>query len=45
MYQAGQAELLAGNAEAGYTRFQTLINDYPEAGQSYQALNHLLPCL
>ena len=42
LYQAGQTELLAGDLEAGFARFLTLINDYPAADPSYQALNELL---
>jgi soluble lytic murein transglycosylase len=42
LYQAGQAELLAGNPEAGYARFLTLVQDYPETAQSYPALRELL---
>ncbi|UCG26019.1 MAG: transglycosylase SLT domain-containing protein [Chloroflexota bacterium] len=42
LYQAGQTELLAGNSDAGYAHYLTLVNDYPDAAQSYQALNDLL---
>ncbi|PID86003.1 MAG: hypothetical protein CSA11_05540 [Chloroflexi bacterium] len=37
-YLAGYAELLAGNTEAGYSRYQTAVNQYPGAAESYQAL-------
>ena len=37
-YLAGYAELLAGNTEAGYERYQTAVNQYPGAPESYQAL-------
>ncbi|MFO7679091.1 MAG: transglycosylase SLT domain-containing protein [Chloroflexota bacterium] len=37
-YLAGYAELLAGNTQAAYERYQTAVNQYPGASESYQAL-------
>jgi soluble lytic murein transglycosylase len=37
-YLAGYAEILAGNTEAGYERYQTAVNQFPGASDSYQAL-------
>jgi soluble lytic murein transglycosylase len=42
LYQAGAAELLAGNTEAAYARYQEAVNDYPRAYESYLALIALL---
>jgi soluble lytic murein transglycosylase len=42
LFQAGQAELSAGNQEAGYARLMALVNEYPEAAQSHAALTELL---
>lgn len=42
LYQAGQAEILAGNLETGYARLLSLVTEYPEASQSYKALTELL---
>ncbi len=38
MLQAGQTQIDAGNAEAGYQRFIDLINTYPAQNAAYQAL-------
>jgi soluble lytic murein transglycosylase len=37
-YLAGYAELLAGNTEAAYGRFQQGLTDYPRAYETYQGL-------
>jgi soluble lytic murein transglycosylase len=42
LYEAGQAELLAGDPEAGYGRLLTLVSNYPESSMSYQAMTDLL---
>jgi len=42
LYQAGQAELLAGDLEQGYGRFMILVEEYPESAYSYIALTELL---
>ena len=41
-YLAGTAEILAGNTEAGYTRYVTGIADYPRAYESYLGLSALV---
>jgi hypothetical protein len=42
-YQAGQAELLAGNTEEpGYARYLEAVNLYPQAYESYLALVALI---
>lgn len=38
LYLAGQALLNAGQMEAGYDRFLTLVNTYPATADAYQAL-------
>lgn len=42
LYQAGAAELLAGNPQAAYQRYQEAVNNYPRAYESYLALVALL---
>ena len=42
MLQAGQTQIDAGNAEAGYQRFVDLINTYPAQNAAYQALVALI---
>jgi soluble lytic murein transglycosylase len=41
-YLAGQAEILAGNEEAGYARYLTAFRQFPRARESHQALVALL---
>ena len=41
-YLAGQAELLAGNTDAAYARYQKGITDYPAAVESYWGLVELV---
>lgn len=38
LFLAGQTLLNAGQAEAGYNRFLTLVNTYPATADAYQAL-------
>ncbi|MEM7117309.1 MAG: tetratricopeptide repeat protein [Chloroflexota bacterium] len=41
-YLAGQALLLAGDEQAAYQRYQTAVNEYPRAYQSYLGLVELV---
>ncbi len=41
-YQAGSAELLAGNNDLGYERYLMGINEFPQAHESYEALLALI---
>ena len=41
-YEAGSAELQAGNEDAGYGRYLSAVNDFPHAYESYLALVELV---
>lgn len=42
IYQAGETELLAGNRDAGFSRYLALMTEYPDLSESYLALTELV---